>query len=188
MTQDADKRQRRSIRLPGYDYAQAGAYFVTMVTRDRAGLFGEIVDGEMRPNQFGRIVVDEWERSSKIRRELETDAFVLMPNHIHGIVIHSGAVGATGRSPLQSGPRHRSLGAFVGGFKSAITKRINESRETPGAPVWQRNYYEHVIRVEKELKRIREYIANNPLQWEMDRENPLRNADGITRKAESWEV
>ena len=107
---------------------------------------------------------------------------------IHGIVIINAGVGATGRSPLQSGPRHCSLGAFVGGFKSAITKRINESRETPGGPVWQRNYYEHIVRGEGELNRIREYIANNPRQWEMDRENPLRTADGITRKAESWEV
>jgi REP element-mobilizing transposase RayT len=188
MKHDPDKHHRRSIRLRGYDYAQGGGYFVTIVTRDRACLFGEIVDGEMRPNQFGRIVVDEWERSSKIRRELETDAFVLMPNHIHGIVIHSGGVGATGRSPLQSGPRRRSLGAFVGGFKSAITKRINESRETPGTPVWQRNYYEHIIRVENELDRIREYIANNPVQWEMDRENPLRTADRLTRETEPWEV
>jgi putative transposase len=80
------------------------------------------------------------------------------------------------------------LGAFVGGFKSAITKRINETRATLGVPVWQRNYYEHVIRGENELSRIREYIANNPLQWEMDRENPLRTGDRVKRKTEPWEV
>jgi REP element-mobilizing transposase RayT len=102
MKYNPERHHRRSIRLRGYDYAQGGGYFATIVTRDRACLFGEIVDGEMRPNQFGRIVVDEWERSSKIRRELETDAFVLMPNHIHGIVIINNGVGATGRSPLQS--------------------------------------------------------------------------------------
>jgi len=187
MKHDPDKHQRRSIRLREYDYAQAGAYFVTIVTRDRACLFGEVVNGEMRPNQLGLIVVDEWDRSSRIRQELETDAFVLMPNHIHGVVFINGGVGATGRSPLHSGPLRRSLGAFVAGFKSVVTKRVNELRATPGAPVLQRNYYEHIVRGENELNRIREYIANNPLQWEIDRENPLRTADRSIGKAEAWE-
>jgi len=97
----------------------------------------------------------------------------VMPNHVHGIVvIAAGAGRATGRSPLQSGPSRRSLGAFVGGFKAVVTKRINESRGLPGAPVWQRNYFEHVIRSEDSLNRIRQYILDNPLRWEFDRENP----------------
>jgi hypothetical protein len=98
-------------------------------------------------------------------------------------------VGATGRSPLRSGPAPRSLGAFVGGFKSAVTKCINDLRHTPAMPVWQRNYYEHIIRGDGELLRVREYIFNNPLEWENDRENPSRPADlKPTRTAEAWQV
>jgi len=97
-----------------------------------------------------------------------------MPNHIHGIIVFTDAPErATRRSPLQSGPTRRSLGAFVGGFKSVVTKRVDELRGSPGMPVWQRNYYEHVIRNEESLHRIREYIHDNPARWEFDRENPL---------------
>ena len=96
-----------------------------------------------------------------------------MPNHIHGVIVISEAMGrATGRSPLQSGPSRRSLGAFVGGFKAVITKRFNALRGSPGTPVWQRNYFEQVIRSEDSLKRIRQYILDNPVRWEFDRENP----------------
>jgi putative transposase len=149
-----ESRSRRSIRLRGYDYALAGAYFVTIVTRDRQCLFGDIVDGQTRLNLWGKIAQDEWQKSAQIRKEIELDTFVVMPNHIHGIIVITDAPGRpTGRSPLQSGPTKRSLGAFVGGFKSAITKRIGELRGLPRTPVWQRNYYEHVIRNEGSLHR-----------------------------------
>jgi len=118
-------------------------------------------------------VQDECEKSTQIRKEIELDAFVVMPNHVHAIVvIADGTERATGRSPLQAGPAKRSLGAFVGGFKSAVTKGVNQIRQTPGVAVWQRNYFEHVIRNESALNRIREYILNNPAHWEFDRENP----------------
>jgi len=173
MTIRPEARRRRSIRLQDYDYGLAGAYFITIVTKDRKCLFGEIADGEMRINDCGKIVQDEWEKSAQIREEIELDAFVVMPNHIHAIVIITeGAGRATGRSPLQSGPAKRSLGAFVGGFKSVVTRSINESRGSPGTAVWQRNYFEHIIRDENSLHRIREYILNNPSRWEFDRENP----------------
>jgi len=163
---------RRSIRLQDYDYALAGAYFITIVTKDRKCLFGEIADGEMWLNDKGQIVQDEWYKSAWIREEIELDAFVVMPNHVHAIVaIGDRARRATGRSPRQSGPAKRSLGAFVGGFKSVVTKRINEIRNSPGTPVWQRNYFEHVIRNEESLHRIRQYVLDNPTQWEFDREN-----------------
>ncbi len=183
---------RRSIRLHGYDYAQAGAYFVTAVAQGRECLFGEVVDDQMILNEMGQVVQAEWERSSDIRREIELDTFVVMPNHVHGIVVitdHNpgevvGDVGATGRSPLpmdnhtsaliKPGPSKRSLGAFIAGFKSVVTKRINEMRATPGGPVWQRNYYERIIRNENELDRARSYIMNNPQQWALDNENPLK--------------
>jgi type I restriction enzyme S subunit len=170
---EPEKHHRRSIRLKDYDYSQAGAYFITICTQDRQCLLGEVVNGEMQLNEMGKIVADEWKRSVEIRQEIALDEFVVMPNHIHGIVeIKQSNVGATGRSPLPRGPARKSLGAFVAGFKSAVAKRINETRGTPGASVWQRNYYEHVVRNEDDLGRIREYIVSNPLKWEWDEENP----------------
>ncbi len=164
---------RQSIRLRNYDYASVGAYFITLVTRDRKCWFGEIVDGQMLLNPYGRIVREEWEKSARIRNEIDLDAFVIMPNHIHGICfITDRPDRATGRSPLQLGPARRSLGAFIGGFKSAVTKRINELQGSSGVSLWQRNYFEHVIRNENSLEHIREYILNNPARWEFDRENP----------------
>jgi putative transposase len=164
---------RRSLRLKDYNYANPGAYFVTICTKDRIPLLGDIIEGDMRLTDYGRIVDQEWKISAKIRREITLDTFVLMPNHIHGIIlINESDVGATGGSPVRSGPRQYSLASFLGGFKSATTKHINNLRQSPGTPVWQRNYYEHVIRNEQSLHRIREYIANNPARWDFDRENP----------------
>lgn len=179
MTANSEKRHRRSLRLRGYDYSSDGAYFVTLCTCKREPLFGEIHDGVMIENNMGNIVRHEWVRSSEIRKEIVLDAFVIMPNHMHGIVRIS--VGATGRSPLHrlpcavknlKGPPQHSIGSFVAGFKSAVTTRINRMRKMPGEPVWQRNYYEHVIRNDDDLNSIREYIVSNPLKWDMDTENP----------------
>lgn len=182
---------RRSLRLKGYDYAQAGAYFITICTNERKCLFGKVVDGEMRLNDTGRIVAEEWIKSAEIRREIEMDEWVVMPNHIHGIVIITTEVGAHGRAPqppdvsstvtqgrssLYRPPK--SLGSLIAGFKSAVTKRINAQRGTPGTPVWQSNYYEHIIRNEVSLDRIRNYIVNNPLQWALDCENPQNSKQG----------
>ena len=181
MSHDSNKHQRRSIRLKDYDYSQAGAYFVTMCTDKKECVFGDIVNGEMVLNEYGKVVEEEWYRSAAIRREIELDAFVVMPNHIHGIVvIVESNVGAQGLAPLQQtqrgcvslGRKPRSLSTFIAGFKSAVSRRINDLRGTPYAPVWQRNYYEHVIRNENDLNEIREYIVNNPLKWDLDRENP----------------
>jgi REP element-mobilizing transposase RayT len=181
MTYHPNIHHRHSIRLKDYDYSQAGAYFVTLCAWQRECLFGDIVDGEMRLNALGQVVLDEWNRTPEKRKEIELDAAVVMPNHFHGIIciVDAGTtVGAAGRaahpprSPLPSGPRPRSLGAFVGGFKSAVTTQINVIRQNPGCPVWQRNYFERVIRNDAELERAREYIINNPLKWELDKEHP----------------
>jgi putative transposase len=137
-------------------------------------LFGDIVDGQTRLNLWGKIAQDEWQKSAQIRKEIELDTFIVMPNYIHGIIVITDAPGrATGRSPLQSGPANRSLGAFVGGFKSAVTKRIKALRDSLDTPIWQRNYFEHIIRNEESLNRIRQYIFDNPVRWEFDRENPF---------------
>lgn len=173
---------RRSIRLPGFDYTRPGVYFVTICAHERTCLFGDVVNGVMRVNNLGEIVREEWERSAEIRAELTIDAYVVMPNHMHGIVlIDVGAHGvrprnmddhvcrAHGRAPLRP---PKSLGSFIAGFKSATTKRINTLRHTPTHPVWQRNYYEHVIRNDPDLAVIRDYIADNPARWDNDENHP----------------
>ncbi|WP_306547897.1 transposase [Desulfobulbus sp.] len=173
MVYNPDMHHRRSIRVKGYDYSSAGAYFVTLCTHNRQCLFGEIVGGEMCLNAMGKIVAEEWVKTGLIRQENELDAWVVMPNHLHGIVmvLDQGAR----RAPLQPNATNRrgerapkSLGALIAGFKSAATKRINQMRQTPGPPIWQRNYWEHIVRNEKDLHEIRQYICNNPMSWAMD--------------------
>jgi len=189
MTYDPRKHHRCSIRLKGYDYTQAGAYFVTIVTHDRECLFGEVVDGQMRLNPFGEIVREEWFRTAVVRPYvmLAPDEFVVMPNHIHGIIWITGGRGDPVGRPYDPvgrphdndrddqrshGPAAGSVGAIIGQIKSIAAKRINALRGTPAAPVWGRNYYEHIIRYETSLNRIRRYIAANPSQWAEDHEHP----------------
>jgi DNA-binding Lrp family transcriptional regulator/REP element-mobilizing transposase RayT len=167
-----NRTSRKSLRLSHYDYSQNGAYFITLCTHRRECLFGEIQDGVMVPNDYGRIVIEEWYKSEAIRNEIELDEFVLMPNHIHGILLidrRGDRLVAQGRT---TGPIQKSLSSFIAGFKSSVTKEINALRDSPGTPVWQRNYYEHIIRNEDDLSQTREYIVNNPMQWALDKENP----------------
>jgi REP element-mobilizing transposase RayT len=171
---------RRSIRLRGYDYRRPGAYFITLCVKNRESLFGDIRNGEMVLNEMGRVVADEWMRTPKIRSEIQLDALVVMPKHIIGMVVIiveeiGSPVGATrraaptvARSGVTNGPVSGSIGAIIGQFKSITTKRINAMRQTPGFPIWQRNYYEHIVRRETDLIRIREYIVANPANWERD--------------------
>ena len=170
---------RRSIRLQEYDYSRAGVYFVTIGTHNRDCLLGDIVKGAIRLNDSGRIVVDEWNHTPALRTNILLDEFVVMPNHIHGIVMIAKSrrgvlqYAPTNSTPLQS--PSQTIGAIVRGFKSAVTKQINELHNTPGSKFWQRNYWEHIIRNESELNRIRAYIQNNPAKWEMDRLNINRD-------------
>ena len=173
---------RRSIRLQGYDYSQAGAYAVTICTHNRDCLFGEIAGGKMVLNHAGHAALQCWQAIPDHFPHAELDAFVMMPNHVHGIVVIADRRGTACRAPTQveqfGHPVAGSIPTVIRSFKSAVTKRINEIRNTPGAKVWQRNYYEHIIRDEGELKRMREYITNNPVQWELDRENPAAAMTG----------
>ncbi len=197
MKHDSDQHRRRSIRLPDYDYAQAGGYVVTICAHDRACLFGEIVDAEMHLNALGQIVEACWRQIPHHFPQTVLDAFVVMPNHVHGIImIVDDPVGARHASPWTThisprathasrplparpaGPVRGSLGAIVGAFKSAAAKRINLLRATPGAPVWQRNTYEHIIRDDRSLDRHRRYVLDNPARWAWDRENPARIRSG----------
>jgi REP element-mobilizing transposase RayT len=183
------RHHRRSLRLKGYDYAQAGAYFVTICTQDRACLFGKVADETVHLNEAGQLAEAMWADLPTRYPGIELDVFVVMPNHIHGIVVlpdraDVGAplVGAQKRAaetprlrPSSTG--HETVGHVVGAFKSLFTVRYIQGVQTDGWPrfdrrVWQRNYYEHVIRDEVDLSRIRSYIDQNPLQWRLDSENP----------------
>ena len=194
---DPNLHHRRSIRLKDFDYRLGGYYFVTFATANLECLFGEIVDGQMVLNQFGEIARQEWLRAEEVREEVELDEFVIMPNHIHGIIIIKGAeaeegtivakrarrraslemMGAFHRNartadpPAPPGLQAGSLGAIISQFKSICNKRINKLRQTPQAQVWHRNYYESVITKEKALLRIRIYIAHNPQFWNRDKFN-----------------
>ncbi len=160
------------MRLKDYDYSRAGAYFVTVCTRERECLFGEIVAGEMQMNGIGQIVQDAWNGLPHHYPHIELDAFIVMPNHVHGIVVITDHGGAGLPRPYKK--RKITLGQIVAYFKYKATKQINEWRDTPALPVWQRNYYEHVIRGKDELNRTREYIAHNPARWADDEDNPIR--------------
>lgn len=222
MVYDPSKHRRRSIRLKGHDYARAGVYFITICTRDRACLFGDVVAGKMRLNDLGKIVQATWNHLPD-HYQVELDAFVIMPNHVHGIVVIPGTMAGTGAqrdagdppapvgagfkpaptspairnapaadanvsmadanvppaaptnapiTPVARGPKHHGLPEIVRGFKTFSARRINEHRRTPGTPIWQRNYYEHIVRDTAALRRIRRYIANNPAKWASDRNRP----------------
>jgi putative transposase len=184
-----DKHHRQSTRLPNYDYSDGGIYFITICCYQKQCLFGEVVDGTMWLNKLGQIVAEEWLKSPQLRQEIELDEWVVMPNHFHGIVIFNnttkpvGAQGIAPLNPLMTTPKPsstnipqrkpKSLGSFVAGFKMAVTKRVNILRETYGVSVWQRNYYEHIIRNQESLDKIRQYVQNNPLSWHLDQLNPI---------------
>ena len=140
---------------------------MTVCTHNRECLFGEIQNEEMELNALGQIVWDRWNRIPNHFKHVQLDAFQIMPNHIHGIVIIDDCRGGV-TPPL----RKPTLGLIVAYFKYQSTKEINASRETPGEKIWQRNYYDRIIRNEDELNKIKEYIINNPLKWELDKDNP----------------
>ena len=194
---------RRSIRLKGYDYTQQGAYFVTICTHQRNCLFGEIVDGEMKLNTNGEIARGSWLSIPRHFQNVELDEFVIMPNHLHGIILivnnaeveFSEVEGEalaisndqnqqnlsrqcfaptvnTGETIKINGTKPQSLAAIIQNYKSVSTRQINRINKAQGSVIWQRNYYEHIIRDEEALNNIRQYIFNNPINWVEDKENP----------------
>ena len=177
---DPKIHHRKSIRLPGYDYSSAGAYFVTIVTWRRDCLFGDVVDGEMALNDFGQIADSCWCAIPDHFPNVELGVHVIMPNHVHGIIViredelHNN-VGAQHCCAPTDGHKINvkpgSLGAIVRSFKSAVSYRINKEHNATG--IWQRTYHEHIIRNERALNAIREYIANNPINWEQDIDNVI---------------
>ena len=159
-----------TTRLKAWDYTKHGKYFVTICIHRREEFFGEIIDKKMFLSDIGKIADVELQETEKIRKNIKLDKYVIMPNHIHGIVMinkNDNMIRANSHSPLQR-MKPKSISSFIAGYKSVVTKRINQTRNTHRQLVWQRNYYEHIIRDEKDLNRIREYIVNNPVKWEED--------------------
>jgi REP element-mobilizing transposase RayT len=161
-------RQRRSPRLQGYDYSQSGAYFVTVCTHERAHLFGAVADGVMMLSDIGRIAHNEicqipvyWPGY------VETDLFIVMPNHVHIILVLVGTPFLASAVP-DTQKRVPTLGTVIGAYKSGVTRRIRETSREPERRVWQGRYHDHIIRSEADLNRIREYVLNNPARWMAD--------------------
>src|SRR5215210_8089620 len=170
---DVEQHHRRSIRMNGYDYTRDGAYLVTICTQDRVRLFGTVVNGYMQMNECGREVANCWMWLAERYLYVHLDQWIVMPDHIHGIVVVADRTGGAGRGGSRTAPtstKRKTLGRLIGAFKTVSTKCINNVRSTPGAKVWQRNYYEQVVRDGLQLHRVRRYIANNPSRRELDRE------------------
>jgi putative transposase len=168
---DSRLHHRRTLRIKGYDYSQSAAYFVTVCVYQRQSIFSD--------NNIKKIIEDEWSHTATIRTDIILDQFVVMPNHVHGIIIIDDRVGAYSHTPLPvtfKSPS-KSLGAIIRGFKGATKIKINEYRNTPRKPIWQRNYYEHVIRNESDLFEKRKYIIDNPAKWNEDEYNSIDDFD-----------
>lgn len=168
---------RRNPRLPGYDYSSEGLYFVTLCTQQRRFYFGEIVDGEMHLSEAGKIINRIW--SDRFRFSADSDTWIVMPNHVHGII----KIGGIDMDASRIASPRKPLGGLIAAFKTISTKRINEIRSTPGAIVWQRNFYEHIIGTDRALEQIVAYIHDNPMRWERDPENPMA---AISERRSLW--
>ncbi|ODS32308.1 MAG: hypothetical protein SCARUB_02556 [Candidatus Scalindua rubra] len=175
------KHKRSSIRLKGYDYSQTGVYYVTICVQDRLHLFGEITNDKMVLNDAGVMVEKWWSKFPEKFPTIMLDEYIIMPNHMHGIIIikQPPDVGADPRvCPDNMGehtgsPLHRVMQWFKTMTTNEYIRNVKNANWKPfNKRFWQRNYYEHIVRNENELNHIREYIINNPLQWQFDRENP----------------
>jgi putative transposase len=170
MTYNPDIHHRRSIRLKSYDYSQAGLYFVTICTHQRLPLFGEIIKGEMILNEAGMVAEKCWLAIPEHFPQVKLDEFVIMPNHVHGIIQID--VGAKNLSPLQTTASSRptgtskTIGSIVRGFKIGVTKWFRTNSTTHC--VWHRNYHEHIIRDENAYLKIANYVQTNPQKWQED--------------------
>ncbi len=162
MTLHKNKYRIESTRLKEWDYSSPGYYFVTICANKRECLFGEIIDRKMVMNEFGKIVQNCWDDLVNHYEWIQLDEFIVMPNHIHGILVI--------RSISTKNKKQQGLSEIIRALKSYSAKRINIKRNTPGVSVWQPRFYDHIIRDEDDLLMIREYIHNNPAKWEEDEE------------------
>ena len=190
MRNQSDLPRRKPLRFPGYDYSRLGVYFVTICVTDKVCLFGHVAPNAVHLNSLGQIVRSTWLMLPNRFPGLKLDAFVVMPNHFHGILAftrHNNArsVGAGLAPPAPAAPtpihpspntssqhaRMYTLGEVIGAFKSLSTIAVNRFMGKRGARLWQRNYYEHVVRDGEELKNMQQYIAENPMMWALDPDN-----------------
>ena len=169
LSYDPQRHHRHSIRLPGYNYADAGVIFVTVCTHQRENLFGVISEGAMVTNDVGDVVCATWLDLPGRFPGLILDAFVIMPNHMHGILIFPDLIFP--EMPTNPTPS-AILGPVLRAFKSISAVASNRLRELTGTPLWQRNYYEHIVRNETVLDKARHYIDDNPRNWDRDADNP----------------
>jgi putative transposase len=168
MTYDPDKHQRRSNRLSGYDYSSRGAYFVTVCSQERGNVFGDINANDMNLNHRGQIAYDIWCDLPSHYRGITLYEFVVMPNHLHGIIVLGEQMIAADDSVANY--RIATLGEIIRAYKARTTHKIRGCYDALFA--WQRNYYEHIIRNDEDMIRIRQYIIDNPLRWALDRYHP----------------
>ena len=200
MSEKSHQHNRRSIRLKGYDYSRAGLYFITICCQDRICRFGKIENNEMILNEYGKIAFDEWEKITERFSNFELDVFQIMPNHIHGVIVlnnvgatlavaptadntvvqnddNDGDVGVTEiGATARVAPTVGTVSDIVGAYKSLVANdclKIYKSKNETMGKLWQRNYYEHIIRNDKSYQRISEYIINNPKNWKNDKLNAL---------------
>ena len=194
---NSKKYHRRTIRLNNYDYASKGAYFITICTCQKENIFGDVVGGKIVLNDIGMIVDRYWNKIQNYFLNVETDEYIIMPNHVHGIIFILNELKNTTRAqqPLptrgchaptddaRNGTHGRKFGDMEPGsissiictLKSLTTRTVNKQMRIKGGTIWQRNYFERIIRNKNELNKIRLYIVNNPVNWEMDKENPFEN-------------
>lgn len=152
-----DQPQRKATRLAEYNYSTPSAYFVTICTDGHREIFGDVRDGLVAPSNMGQLALDCWREIPGKWKPIELDVYVVMPNHIHGILLLADV-----------GGKLPSLGKAINWYKATVTKLIRKQRRDPGFIVWQRNYYDHIVRDDDDLARIRDYIALNPGRWEED--------------------
>ncbi|WP_267965293.1 transposase [Testudinibacter sp. TR-2022] len=165
MKYNPDTHKRHTIRLPHYNYASEGCYFVTLCCADRMSLFGHIENDTMVLNEYGNIAYNEWLNNANKRKNIELDEFIIMPNHLHGIITITENLNPNdSQTPFYISSN--TIGAIIRGYKSAVTRKLAPFL---GDKIWQRNYYEHIIRDEKSYEQIAEYIQHNPFTWEKDR-------------------
>ena len=184
MCYNSDIHHRRTIRLRGYDYSWVGAYFITICIRNGKHLFGHIVDGKMILNEYGIIAHNEWLKTHNIRSNVQLGEFIVMPNHVHGIIVITDNITVPRRGVLHTPPPtvvtnagkgvcntplrspSQTVGAIIRGYKTAVTKQLNQL--ACFGSVFQRNYHEHIIRNHRTHHHIATYITNNPINWEND--------------------
>lgn len=178
MKKEAIKHNRKSIRLKGYDYSQTGTYFVTVCVQGRRCLLSNINDNDILLSSIGKFAYQCLNQIPDRYDSAELDEFIIMPNHVHVIIIiNNDDVGVIHELPLRKQRRKMLLPQIIGWFKMNSAKRANAILKKSGQRFWQRNYYEHIVRNERELNQIREYIIYNPMRWQYDRENPDRAHD-----------